>query len=76
MGAGKVLRVVRGVGVQDPGCDRWRRHSDLQDIVPVQVAKLNKEAGMALLMVSDGIFVFNGRQSLIGEVDRKLLSMS
>ena len=50
--------------------------SDLQTIVLTEIAKLNREAGMAILMVSDGIFVFDGQQSLIGDVDRRLLSMS
>ena len=50
--------------------------SDLQTIVLTEIAKLNQEAGMAILMVSDGIFVFDGQQSLIGDVDRRLLSMS
>ena len=59
-------------GVIDAGVT----YSDLQDVVLVQIAKLNNEAGMALLMVSDGIFVFDDQASLIGEIDRKLLSMS
>jgi hypothetical protein len=34
---------------------------ELQDMVLMEVSKLNAKAGMALLIVSDGIFVFNER---------------
>lgn len=51
-------------------------YSDLQAIVVAQIAKLNREAGLALLVVSDGIFVFDGQKEIIGEIDKKLLLMS
>ena len=51
-------------------------YSDLQVMVVAQIAKLNREAGLALLIVSDGIFVFDGQMQPIGDIDRKLLLMS
>jgi len=48
----------------------------LQEMVLIQIAKLNKEAGLALLIVSDGIFVFDGQGALIAPIDQKLLLMS
>lgn len=48
----------------------------LQETVLIQIARLNREAGLALLLVSDGIFVFDNQAQLIGEVDQKLLLMS
>jgi hypothetical protein len=51
-------------------------YNDLQIMVVTQIAKLNREAGLALLIVSDGIFVFDGHTEVIGEVDKKLLLMS
>jgi hypothetical protein len=51
-------------------------YQTLQDIVLVQVAKLNKGAGMGLLIISDGIFVFGAHPELIGPIDKKLLLMS
>lgn len=48
----------------------------LQETILVQIARLNREAGLALLLVSDGIFVFEGQTQLIGEIDQKLLLMS
>jgi len=64
--AGKVQSVIE-TGVT---------YEALQEIVLIEIAKLNREAGMALLMVSDGIFLFGGQQELIGDVDKRLLLMS
>ena len=45
----------------------------LQEMVLMQTAKLNKEAGLALLIVSDGIFVFENHGELISPIDQRLL---
>jgi len=51
-------------------------YSQLQTIVIAQVSKLNEEAGVVLLILSDGIFVFNGETALISEIDQTLILMS
>jgi hypothetical protein len=51
-------------------------YGQLQEIILIEVAKLNKEAGMALLLVSGSIFAFEGEQSPIKEMDKKLRLMS
>ena len=48
----------------------------LQGLVTAEVAKFNKEAGLALLILSDGIFVFEGEMAPIGDVDKRLLLAS
>lgn len=50
-------------------------YRDLQDLVLMQIAKLNDKAGLALLVVSDGIFVFS-EESPIRPIDRQLILMS
>lgn len=64
--AGKVQEII----------DTGLSYQALQDMIVVQIATINREAGLALLLVSDGIFVFNGHTELIGEIDKKLLLMS
>lgn len=51
-------------------------YDQLQAMVILQISKLNKDAGLALLVVSDGIFVFGSEDSPIKEMDKKLLLMS
>ena len=51
-------------------------YSDLQQMVIVNIAKFNENVGMGLLLVSDGILVFDSETALIGDVDRTLLLMS
>ena len=48
----------------------------LQELVVMEVAKFNKEAGLTLLILSDGIFVFGGEVAPIGDVDKRLLLAS
>ena len=48
----------------------------LQDMVVAEIAKLNKEAGMTLLILGDGLLVFGEIQSPISAVDQKLLLAS
>lgn len=47
-------------------------YADMQDLVLIEVAKLNKKAGMAMLIVSDSILVFNER-GLLKDKDVELL---
>jgi len=51
-------------------------YDQLQAMVIVQVSKLNKDAGLSLLILSDSIFVFGNEASPIQEMDKKLLLMS
>ena len=48
----------------------------LQDMVVAEIAKLNKEAGMTLLILGDGLLVFGEIQTPISPVDQKLLLAS
>jgi hypothetical protein len=48
----------------------------LQDMVVMEVAKLNKEAGMTLLILGDGLLVFGEIQTPISPVDQKMLLAS
>lgn len=48
----------------------------LQDLVIFEVAKLNKEAGMTLLILGDGIFVFGGEVDMIMPVDKNMILAS
>jgi len=63
---GKIQEIIEG-GVT---------YDQLQAMVIMQISKLNKDAGLALLVVSDGIFVFGNEDSPIKEMDKKLLLMS
>ncbi len=51
-------------------------YADLQGLVVAEVAKFNTEAGMALLIVSDSLFVFEGVHLPIMPIDQKLLLAS
>lgn len=51
-------------------------YDDLQNLVIMKIAETNKQAGLILLVVSDGIFVFDGHKEIIGATDKKLLLMS
>ena len=51
-------------------------YADLQQIVVISIANFNKDVGVGLLIVSDGILVFDNQKSIIGEKDRTLLLMS
>lgn len=51
-------------------------YAALQDMVVAEIAKLNKEAGMTLLILGDGLLVFGEVQSPISPVDQKLLLAS
>jgi hypothetical protein len=48
----------------------------LQDLVIMEIAKMNKQAGMTLLVLGDGIFVFGGETDMILPVDKKLVLAS
>lgn len=50
-------------------------YKSLQDLVVVEIAKFNQEAGLALLIIGDGIFVFT-ETDMINQVDKKLILMS
>ena len=47
-------------------------YAELQDIVIIEIAKLNKKVGMALLVVSDAIFVFDDNTKIL-EIDMAML---
>jgi len=47
----------------------------LQDLIIMEIAKLNRDAGMALLILSDGIFVFNEAEIML-PMDKTLVLMS
>jgi len=47
----------------------------LQDLIIMEIAKFNQEAGLALLIIGDGIFIFT-ETDMIMPVDKKLLLMS
>jgi hypothetical protein len=51
-------------------------YSDLQIQVVKAVAEYNAEAGMALLIVSDSLFVFNGELLVLKDMDKRLLLAS
>lgn len=51
-------------------------YSALQLQVAKAVAEYNAEAGMALLIVSDSLFVFEGELAMIKEMDKRLLLAS
>lgn len=51
-------------------------YADLQDLVIMKVAEFNKEAGLALLILSDDIYVFGDYSLPLKEIDRKLVLMS
>ena len=51
-------------------------YSNLQLQVVKAVAEYNAEAGMALLIVSDGLLVFEGELSLLKDMDKRLLLAS
>lgn len=51
-------------------------YADLQGLVVAEVAKFNAEAGLALLIVSDSLFVFEGQVQPIMPIDQKLLLAS
>lgn len=51
-------------------------YHDLQELVVAEVAKFNTEAGLALLIVSDSLFVFEGQVQPIMPIDQKLLLAS
>ena len=51
-------------------------YQDLQNLVIMKIVETNQKAGMILLVVSDGIFVFDGQTGIINAIDRKLLLMS
>lgn len=51
-------------------------YADLQALVVAEVAKFNAQAGMALLIVSDGLFVFEGEVQPLQPMDQKLLLAS
>ena len=51
-------------------------YAGLQNLVIAEVAKLNKEAGMTLLILSDGLLVFGQEESPILPMDKKLLLAS
>jgi hypothetical protein len=62
--------VVHGVIVQGT------TYAGLQNLVIAEVAKLNKEAGMTLLILSDGLLVFGQEETAILPMDVKLLLAS
>jgi len=47
----------------------------LQDLIVMEIAKLNQDAGMALLILSEGIFVFTEAEIML-PVDKTLVLMS
>ena len=51
-------------------------YAALQDLVVMEIAKFNKEAGLTLLILSDGIMVFGEIQTPIKPMDQKLLLAS
>lgn len=51
-------------------------YAGLQNLVIAEVAKLNKEAGMTLLILSDGLLVFGQEEAPIMPMDVKLLMAS
>jgi hypothetical protein len=51
-------------------------YSALQLQVTKAVAEYNAEAGMALLIVSDGLFVFEGEMLVLKDMDKRLLLAS
>lgn len=47
----------------------------LQDLLIMEISKFNTQAGLALLIIGDGVFIFSDKQ-LIYPMDQKLLLMS
>jgi len=50
--------------------------ADLQRMVLVKVSQYNAEMGMALLIVSNNLLVFDGSYELMGPIDKTLILMS
>ena len=50
-------------------------YKDLQDLIILEVAQFNKKAGLALLIIGDGVFVFDETE-IIRPMDKKLFLMS
>jgi hypothetical protein len=51
-------------------------YAGLQNLVIAEIAKLNREAGMTLLILSDGLLVFGQEEAPIMPMDVKLLLAS
>lgn len=51
-------------------------YSDLQLQIMKRVSDFNAEAGLALLIVSDSLFVFQGEVAVISPIDKRLLLAS